>query len=278
MSDTHTCLTCPVMHTDRDPRIPNQPPVCDGDRHTLDTWLVEIANLHADLINDEPAIVDQRRHERFGTAYLPDGHRHTFSRGLTPSDPLANLGGVAPINSRSRQPSVSGSRERPIPINAAAHDLKAPARVPNLTTATIAEDQIGHLSAATILDSWVRDTRDTLWPGHHLPPATVDELAQWLRNRLPDICDQHPAITDLAAALRNLRGALRSTTGQIEDRPEPCTGIPCRRCDLTTLFRQPGGSVECINPDCQAVLHAEEYTDWVKTLAKEQQIKRHATA
>jgi hypothetical protein len=272
------CVTCPALRPDKDPRQPNQPPVCDGDRTHLDRILVEIGNLYADLVNDEPPIIDTRQHERFGTAYLTNGRRHTFSRGMFPSDPLAALGGVAPINSRSRQPNVSGSRERPLPINTAAVDLKAPARSGNLTPAAVPDDQIGHLSAATILNAWARDIRDLIHPDQHLPAPTVPELVMWIRHRLPTVCDQHPNIADLAEALRNLRGTLRATTGQTETRPEPCTGIPCKQCDLATLARHPGGTIECGNPNCQAVLYEEEYTDWLKTLTAQQHHKRHAPA
>lgn len=278
MSDTPTCLTCPVMHADRNPRTPNQPPVCDGDRHTLDSWLGDINTWHDMLVNDEDPIVDTRRHERFGTVYFEGGHRHTFSRGMWPSDPLAALGGVAPINSRRKQPSVSGSRERPLPVNAAALDLKAPAKVHNLTDKATSDDQVGHLSAATVLDAWTRDIRARLYPNHHLPPATVGELTRWLRNRLDNICDHYPDITELADALRQIRGPLRSAAGETEQRPELCIGVPCKqdRCGQLTLMRQPDGDVICINPDCNAVLRPDEYDEWVKTRANIERF-RHAT-
>ncbi|HEY6115303.1 MAG TPA: hypothetical protein VI172_05040, partial [Candidatus Dormibacteraeota bacterium] len=214
-----TCVVCPVTRPDADPRQPNTPPVCDGDRALLDRWLVEIANLDADLRNDEPVIADERTHERYGTAYLPNGNRHVWSKGSYASDPVGALGGVAPINSKSSQPNVGGSRERPMPISTALHDLKAPARVPNPTAQgrECAGDQIGRLSAATTLDQWVRDWRDTLWPDHHLPSATVDQLVLWLRTpigndrtRLDVACDHHPAIDEFAAEMKDLVGALRS--------------------------------------------------------------------
>ncbi len=266
------CRTCPVYRPDSDPRLPHRPLVCDGDRALLDRHLYDIANLHADLTNDEPPLIDTRQHERFGTAYFPDGIRHVFSRGLRPSDPVARLGGVAPINSRTRQPTVSGSRERPIPIDAATFDLKAGARVPNPSPAAKGwpEDQIGRLSTATVLDQWARDIRDTLHPGQHLPPATVDQLVAWLRSRVDDICDQHPAIAEFAEEIRTLRSALRAAAGEVEPQPERCDGVPCRRCDLMTLYRHAGGDVECVNPDCRAINREDEYQDWVKTLAVEQ--------
>jgi hypothetical protein len=279
MGETAACCLCSLYRPDSNPRIPHHPPVCDGDRALLDRHLIEIANLHADLTNPEPVIVDQRRYERIGVQYLPKGAgKRTVSLGETWADPLAAVNGVSPISSRSKQPSVSGSRERPLPIPADLLDLKAPARQPNPTDAARArpEDQIGRLSAATVLDQIVRDVRDTLHPGHHLPPATVDELVSWLRNRLGDICDQHPAVECIAADLRDLRGALRAAAGATDPLPEQCAGVPCRRCDLMTLFRQPGGDVHCVNPDCQAVLLEDEYADWVKTIAAEYRTGRHA--
>jgi hypothetical protein len=279
MGETAACCLCGIYRPDREPRLPDYPPVCDGDRHLLDRYLIEIANLHADLVNDEPSIVDRRRHERFGIEWLPKGGgRRIVSLGEVWSDPLAAVNGVSPIPSRSKQPTVSGSREKPLPISADRHDLKAPARQPNPSQAARdwPEDQIGRQSAATILDQWVRDTRDILFPGHHLPPATVDELVGWLRMRLDTICDRHHAVDEFAAEIRDLRGALRGATGATEPQPEHCGGIPCKRCQLLTLFRDPGGDVTCIDPNCQAVLRDDEYREWVKTLFAEEKIRRRS--
>jgi hypothetical protein len=73
-----------------------------------------------------------------------------------------------------------------------------------------------------------------------------------------------------------LRSSLRAAAGQTEPKPEPCEGVPCRRCDLITLYRQPGGDITCINPDCQAILRDDEYREWVKQVAAEHQVRRHA--
>jgi hypothetical protein len=278
MSDASTCLTCGIYRPDTTARIPNHPPICDGDRQLLDRHLTEIAHLVGDLSNPEPPIVDQRRYERHGIRYLKDGVREIVSLGEVWADPAAPFDGVAAINSRSKQPSVSGSRERPIPIGVTALDLKAGAKVPNPTRAVRdwPEDQVGHLSAATILDQWIRDIRIALFPSLHLPDATVSELVRWLQNRLEDICDHYPAVVGFAEEIRNLRSALRSAAGESDPQPELCEGIACRRCDLMTLYRQPGGDVSCANPDCAAVLREDEYLEWVKTLAAEVKIKRHA--
>lgn len=275
---TGACTTCPVYRPDTDPRPPNRPPVCDGDRTLLGRHLADIRDLITDLADPEPPIVNQRRYERFGIKYNNDGTREPVSLGQAWADPVASIGGVAPINSRTKQPDVTGSRERPMPINANTIDLQAGARVPHLSTAAHQwpEDQTGHLSAATVLDQWVRDIRDTLHPDHTLPPATVTDMVVWLRNRVDDICDRHPAVTEFAEEIRALRSALRGVAGEIEAQPERCDGVPCKRCDMMTLFRQADTDVHCANPDCSAVYRTDEYQDWVKTFAAETKIRRHA--
>ncbi len=309
-----TCLTCPVIRPESAARDPHRPPVCDGDRGLLDRWLGDINRLVAEIETPEPAIVDRRQHERFGVAYFEGGIRHTFSRGIRPSDPLAALGGVAPIDSRNSQPSVTGSRDRALPVNTNRIDLTAPARQPNLTrdksgapnqqhlvpqvrvsrntrpvTATFNSRRIiqnvhdrdyvrddhgnlvmvpitdddGHLSAATILDGWVRDIRSRQFPDHRLPGTTVTDLTRWLRARLEQVCDHYPQITDLAADLRALCGALRAAAGESEPRPEPCTGVACPRCDLRTLMTCPDDDYRAQCGNCGKLLTVDEYAEAV---------------
>jgi hypothetical protein len=280
-TDANTCVTCPIIRPDSEPRRPHQPPVCDGDRRLIHRWLGDIANLIADLSNPEPPIFDQRRHERFGIVYFEGGIRHIFSKGLKPSDPVSVLGGVAPVNSRSRQPAVTGSRERPIPINVAALDLKASAKVINTTGASWPEDQTGHLSAATVLDEWVRNIRAHLYPDHHLPPATVDELVLWLRTstgdertRIDDACDHYDQVADFAAAVKHLRGALRSAAGQSEPRPEPCIGVACPRCDLRALMTCPEDDYRAQCASCGTLLTEEEYASTVASQGENEKCAR----
>lgn len=263
-----TCTTCPIVRPGSEPRQPHTPPVCDGDRRLLGRWLSDITNLVDDLTNPEEPLVDDRQYERFGTAYFPGGHRHTFSRGMRPADPLTALGGVAPINSPTRHPRTSGSRERPIPINATALDLTGDARVPHLTGHAWPEDQIGYLSAGTVLDEWIRDTRARLLPDHHLPPATVNDMVAWLRERVDLICDQHPQVADFAEALRLLRGALRAAAGQTEPPPEPCDGVTCARCDQRALFHKPTDTYRAECGNCGTLYTDDEYTAIVGEQAK----------
>lgn len=255
-----TCLTCPVIRPGSEARLPHRPPVCDGDRRLLNRWLGDIADLIADLTNPEPPIVDDRQHERFGVAYLKGGHRHVFSRGMHPSDPLAALGGVAPINSRRSQPDVTGSREPAIPVNADTLDLTATWRTHNLTGDAWPEDQVGHLSAATLLDEWCRDIRDRICPDQHLPEPDIGKIVTWLRVRLNLVCDRHPDVAAFADALRMLRGSLRSAAGQAEPPPEPCDGVTCARCDQRALFHKPTDTYRAECGNCGTLYTDDEYT------------------
>jgi hypothetical protein len=270
------CVTCTVYRPDKPARLPNWQPVCDGDRALLDRHHLEIGRLVTDLVNPERPVVDTRRYEHFGVVYFQGGIRHTFSRGMRPADPLAALGGVAPINSRPRAPMISGSREAPIPIQVSRVDLSGPARIPALTDQALQwpDDQAGFMSAATVLDLWCRGIRDALYPGHQLPADTVDVMVGWLRARLPEVCDRYPAVADYAREVKDLRGALRAVAGESEPPPERCD-VPCQRCDLMTLFRQPDGDVECVNSDCCRVYQPDEYTAWVQAYSARQTPRRH---
>src|SRR5690606_32327969 len=111
--------------------------------------------------------------------------------------------GAGPVPGRWGRPRVSGTRSVPAPAPLDRIDLTLPARPAARRLLArgalgIDSDQIGHLSVATILDTWVRDWRDTCWPGTHLPAATVADLVTWLRTRLPDACQRHPRIAEFA--------------------------------------------------------------------------------
>lgn len=272
----NACVTCAVYRPDAEPRQPNHPPVCDGDRTLLDRHLVDVANLHAELVNGEPPEADRRRYERFGVQYNDDGTREIVSLGEAWADPLTAFGGVAPIPSRSKQPSVAGSRERPVPIRVDVVDLTADAREPNPTSQSrrFPDDQVGHLAVATVLDQRVRDWRHTLFPDQHLPAARVDELTIWLRHRADLACDHHPAITEFAAELKQIRGALAAAAGQAEPRPEPCEGVACSRCDLLALFRRPGDTYRAECGGCGQLYSEQEYTELTAGQAKTERASR----
>lgn len=276
------CVTCPILRREGEPhRVPHRLPVCDGDRWTISRHLADIDRLHRDLLNPEPAEFDNRKYEHRWHVTVDD-QQHEM-REWRRADPLAAVGGVAPIPSRNRQPSVSGSREKPVPVRLDVLDLTGPARRFNPTRDAQdrphqrPSDAAGHLSVASILDSWVRDWRDTLWPDQHLPAATVADMAGWLRAgadednpgvRIDEACDRHPAIDEFAADVKALRGALRSAAGETEPPQEDCDGVECQRCSLRLLKWRTDGidGVECTNPACLRTFTREEYTTWVRRL------------
>ena len=163
---------------------------------------------------------------------------------------------------------VSGTFEAPLPLRVEPLDLAMPARVPNPSPAarTWPQDQLGRLSVASVLDSWVRDWRDTRGRGEHAPEPTVAVLAEWLNNRLDWACDEHPAVDDYAAELRDLVTVLRRITGQSKPRPEHLD-VPCRRCDLLDLHRPTAGDYWSECASCGDLMTEAEYHRWVGLMA-----------
>ncbi|MFB6392616.1 hypothetical protein [Polymorphospora lycopeni] len=282
-SDRRACILCPAFRADDEPRAARRPPVCDACRWRLHHTIRDIANLHARLANPEPPIVDRHRYQTTN----PDG---TPGR-IRWADPVARLGGVAPINSRSSQPHVTGSRERPLPTPVDRIDLGAPARPGSIGIATRGHwaarggdpDQVGVLSVATVLDSWVRDWRESMWPDVHLPDARVDQLADWLLAgfddeqpgvRIDQACDQHPAIDEMATELRALRQALRRALGETDPQPTPVTGVACATCANRALWRQPGDTYAAECATCGTLYTDTELADHINELAGQERRRR----
>lgn len=154
--------------------------------------------------------------------------------------------------SRGQGQRVSGSRTAPVPPRLDIVDLTLPARqgsrgpfvrgqimgMPGPPSADQdtpiweADDQIGHLSTATMLDTSVRDWASIR--GEHLPNPTVTELVGWLINRLDWACDEHPAVDECVAEWRDLRATLRAAADRpgrykyIGDCPTLLEDGPCR--------------------------------------------------
>lgn len=276
MTDS-TCVTCPIYRPDAVPHQPERPPVCDGDRRRLDRDLADIARLHERLLHPDPLPVDGRWYDTTWTTRDPNTKAVTRHIHTQRADPLAAIAGAGPIPGRRPHPSVTGSRERSAPTSLDAVDLTSPARQPNPTDAGRAhpDDTVGHLPAATTLDGWVRDWRDTLWPDQHLPAATVGALVGWLRAgstsdgpgpRLDAACDRHPAIDEMAAEIRALRHALRAALGETQPPPELVHGVACRGCDLRTLVRTPGDLYEAECDTCGLLYTGPELAEWITRL------------
>lgn len=127
-----------------------------------------------------------------------------------------------------------------------------------------AGDQVGHQSVLTLLDSWVRDWRDTRDMREHLPVPAGASLVSWLRTRLDWACDHHTAIDAFNQEMRDLRGALRKALGVSDTRPE-LLDVPCRKCEWRSLAHLPGEDrVECGH--CGDLSTLDEYKRWIGLL------------
>lgn len=177
----------------------------------------------------------------------------------------------AAVPGQSGAPRVAGSQERPVPIGVDRFDLLAPARRSSSATRDLAypeqdDDQVGHLSVATVLDGWCRDFAEQR---RETPPTPfVAEQCRYLADRLDWAFTDHPAVDELAADVSGLWHSLRAVAGLTKPRPELCAGIPCKsiECDLKSLYKIPGSDyVECYS--CSRLYTASEYADWVALVA-----------
>jgi hypothetical protein len=160
-------------------------------------------------------------------------------------------------------PRVSGSREAPLPLRVDPLDLTMPARAGAVSDGL--GDQVGYLSVAAVLDSWVRDWRETIRCGSVNPCPTVPELARWLRTWLPTACDEHKAVDEFTTEVFALAATLRRTCGLAEVKPE-LLDAACARCDSVSLHRLPGEDrIEC--GVCGRLMTEDEYRRWCGMLA-----------
>jgi hypothetical protein len=96
------------------------------------------------------------------------------------------------------------------------------------------DDQVGHLSAATILHGWVRDWAEIRREGEPMP--VVREMCRWLAVRLDWAAAKHPALDEFAGEVLELRAVLTALTGRAEPPPEGLP-TPCPGCGHLALYR-----------------------------------------
>ncbi len=162
---------------------------------------------------------------------------------------------------------VTGSREAPLPLSVDVLDLMAPARYGSVsvprdpdTDLPLYADQIGYVSAASLLGTWVRDWRDLRDRSERLPDDEVAVMAAWLRVRLDWAADCHPAVDDFVAEITGLRGALKALSGEIPPKAKRLNA-PCSGCSQLSLWPAPGEdyAAQCKNPACRRVYTDDEY-------------------
>jgi hypothetical protein len=128
------------------------------------------------------------------------------------------------------------------------------------------DDQVGHLSAATILHGWVRDWASIRREGEPMP--RVRDMCRWLSDRLDWAAGKHPALDEFAADLLELQRTLDAIAGHLPPRPQP-VDRPCPACGSLTVVREPppahGPPTEyVVCKSCQRVLTEAEYRDHLK--------------
>jgi hypothetical protein len=221
----------------------------------------------AGQLRDIPALVDELRDPpgadpyalRAVDLYYPPGHDRAGEAVPLAVERLP----AAAVAGKSNAPRVQGSREAPVPIRVDVVDLLGPAD--ERTVHDVHGDQVGHLSAATILDGWCRlfaEERRESTPTPH-----VATQAAWLLDRLDELF-KHPAVDEFAGELGDLWHVLRRAAGLTMPRPELVVGVPCKSvdCDLKTLWRLPGSDyVECAS--CGRLYTMDDYQAWVALVA-----------
>lgn len=260
----HLCVTCAQLRQG-EPRVYEKANVCDPCRSRLRSLIREIDEYYDKLVDLHTAVIN--------------AGRWTDERG-DHEEPVALVLPVGPLRSDGGGQRVSGSKDAPVPVPVDWLDLLLPAR-----TAAIREppcdcneprsdcrrghphlDQIGQISVASRLESWIRDWCDARGRGEVGPiRVTVHAQAMWLLNRLEWACDEHLAIDDFAHETRELASVLRRTVGASEVKPEHLD-VPCRRCDLLDLHRLPGEDrIEC--GSCGCLMTETEFGTWTRLLA-----------
>lgn len=175
---------------------------------------------------------------------------------------------------------VRSTRLASVPIAVDPTDLLMPARAGSVGVRTRGQwsrvpdgdpDQIGYLSVATVLDSWVRDWAETR--GENLPRLRDGERSQvlilcsWLLDRLDWACQHHLALDEFAADVGKLASALYGNAGHGAARPK-LMDAPCPECEFVTLNQPyPEAFIECSG--CGRMLTYEEYEEMVKDMRQE---------
>lgn len=192
-------------------------------------------------------------------------------------DPVAHALPAGPLNGSRNGAKVSGSPGRSAPIRIDPTDLLGRPRHGSLSVADRSRwpgDQVGYLSAATVLDFWVRDWADLR--GESLPvigaansSVTSRGLADWLLDRLDWACQHFMALDEFAGDIQTLSSRLYGLAGYGASRPK-LMEAPCPSCHLLTLTQcYEESNIDCENVDCRRSLTPDEYAGHVRTLIEE---------
>lgn len=240
MSD-RICVLCAHYRPNSETHLPDRGQTCALGRRRLEHELLNLRAGYLRLLELQDVEV---------------GAKDAVGRRL----PAASLPGA------SRQPQVSGTRDRRIPLTDVA-DLTAAAQVG--TVRDPYRDQVGRLSVATVINEWVRCWHGRYFHNQSRPAPAAVTLIDWLAGvRLELICDAEPAIADFAAELYDLRRAVRRHLGESTPARQPMWGVPCPRCGLVSQLMldpdDPDRYRECAN--CAELMIEAEYHIYLREL------------
>lgn len=230
-----------------------------GNLYAIADAYAALADRHRDLVRDErtgPGYDRRHRDGKDGPLVYGQADGTTLA-----ADPVASALPSGPTKDRRNGPVVSGSHGAPAPVQFDPIDLTSPARRASLDIADTSpwpQDQIGHLSVATVLDFWVRDIADLL--GDATPRPLVPELVMWLHERAAWAWDHYGALGEMVVAVDRLARHLYAIQNPRSTRPE-AKAAPCPRCRAETLMGD-GETVECVMEDCGRLLTEAEYREW----------------
>jgi Zn ribbon nucleic-acid-binding protein len=232
-----TCVLCAHYHPRADPHPVDGPgrQSCEAGRRRLERELFSLKSAFRRLGEEISAEVGAR-------------------------DAVSRLLPAAPTPSPSTQPSVSGSKERQLPIDVNRVDLLLPATAGQVDDPY--HDQAGHYSVATVLNAWVRIWYQRWFTAERYPRTDAISLIDWLLGvRLIRILDAEQSIADFAQAVQELRGLLRWALRDSKPKRAQMWGVPCPRCQLTSQLsmdpEDPDHYRECDN--CGIMLSSAEY-------------------
>lgn len=242
------CVLCPVYHPSSERHAPDRFQTCPYGRRRLERDRLAVLSMF-NRLDGFPGeqIVD----DRVG----PDGR---------PRDMISLLLPMAVTPSASKKPSVSGSKERQLPINVQIVDLMAPATWGPLKQG---HDQVGVISVATMLAQWIERWQALYEPDSKFFAVYAGTLMNWIGYRLERFADHDPNIDMFAEGLLHLKSQLRTALGEQEPKPIVMWGVPCRRCDqVSTLVLDPEDPDyyrECSDKDCGLLMTEDDYKAWL---------------
>lgn len=255
-----TCVLCKVYRPHLEGHYPDRAQTCDYGRRRLERDRMDVLSMFHRLSEQETELIGTRDTE-----------------AGTPKDPISALMPMANTPGRSRKPSVSGSKDRQLPINVQVVDLLRDA---SWHAPAVGEDQVGILSVATQLYGWANYWRLSLEHSVTPLPYSTPKLMQWIGYRLTKLADEDPEIWRFAEVLIGLKGQLRSALGESTPKPEVMWGVRCRRCDaVSTLVLDPDDPDryrECSNEGCGLLMTEDEYKAWLVEIVEELRRQRLA--